>query len=99
MKWKQFLKPSWKKIIIFIIFSIVFLMFSRRNLLPGGELINEAVGFPLPFKLLYTEAPIAGQYVSLMKLLFAAFFVIDVIFWYLISCLIVWIYDRFKKKA
>ena len=26
------------------------------------------------------------------------FFVLEFIFWYLLSCLIVWIYDKFRKK-
>jgi len=27
------------------------------------------------------------------------FLIIDIIFWYLLSCLIIWIYDKRKKKS
>ena len=98
MNLKQFLKPELIKILLFIFLSVFFLSFKRRII--AGELFFSGKGVPL---LIETNLPVEGrmQLVSWknsnLKLLL--FLILDLIFWYLISCLIIWIYDKFKKKA
>jgi len=81
MNWKQFLKPDWRKVVIFIIFLIIFLPF--KSGISIGELYWPAIGLPLP---IYAE-----NYFIYFGLIF------DLIFWYIVSLFIVWVYDKFKK--
>jgi len=61
-KFKQFLKPDWRKIVLTIILMAAkYFYVSKFN----------------------------GIYVYLIT---------DIIIWYFVSCLIIWIYDKIKKK-
>lgn len=88
MNWKEFLKPDWRKIIAFIILGIFLLLIS--NQLGYCEL-----GIPLSFtSCTYYEYPVGG-----IRDQFYVFpFILNLIFWYLLSYLIVWIYDKVKKE-
>jgi hypothetical protein len=88
MNFKQFLKPDWRKIVIFIVLLIVFLPWKSDIIV--GELYWRAWGFPWPI-LAHKE----GLFLTLIY----QGLIIDLIFWYLISCLIIWIYDKLKKKS
>jgi hypothetical protein len=82
MNLKKFLKPDWRKIVIFIVLLIVFLPWKSGIIV--GELYWRAWGFPWPIlahKLIYQGLTL------------------DLIFWYLISCFIIWICDKLKKKV
>ena len=97
MNFKQFFKPDWRKILIFIILLIIFFgIYKYKFPLLAGELPESvpAKGLPLP---IYLRVPIYLNLKSLNHLL-KVFLMIDLIFWYLISCFIVWIYDKVKKK-
>jgi len=78
-------KPDWRKIVIFVILFFVFGLLMRFPLdwyLPagGGVLPSGAIADGVPtFKL------------------FNLF--LDLIIWYLFSGLIIWIYDKIKKKV
>ena len=99
---KEFFKPDWRRITALIfLFLINFCLIETRHpivvLHAGGEehLIGvygrtEYYGIPLPF---YTIAflPGYGLYSELNPLLLA----IDIFLWYLLSCLIVRIYDSY----
>ena len=100
MNVKQFLKPDQGKIVILVIITIVL------SLLPFkfGSVYYNAHGLPLPLYFcmpnglyVYPEAPAPNcgfvdyPYLYLYSL-------IDIVFWYLISCFIIWIYDKLKKK-
>ena len=93
MKIKQFLKPDWRKFLLFAIF-----LFSAFYLLLGS-----APYVPPEYRGLYYYV-VEFFY---MFLAFPIFFVIwsdtliliiEVIYLYLLSCLIVWIYDKYKKE-
>ncbi len=102
MKIKEFLKLETRKKMIFVILFIIanfdffFVLFTT-----GGDVgYFELVGFPLRF---YKSAVCSnfgepygvtcgGGFFSLPYLIF------NIIFWYVVSCLIVWIYDKVKKK-
>jgi len=95
MSSKQFLKPEWKKIAVFIVLLIIFLVIYKYKLpLMRGELPYPfpAKGLPLPIYIKGSEEMEGSE--KLLKV----FLIIDFIFWYLISCLIIWIYDKLTKK-
>ena len=82
---KQFLKPDWRKIAVFVILFII--PFFIEPLWTG---------FPLGFiPILCIEL---GSCVLDYSIINYPFLMTDLIIWYLLSCLIVWIYDKFRKK-
>jgi len=101
MTLKQFLKPDWRKILIFVIFLIILYILSPFTYQPSilfwfnsffqleGEIIYKfqkcvpADIFPICSGFDYSG-------VSIM--------IISFLFWYLLFCLMVWIYDKVKKK-
>ena len=80
--------------IILFIFSSVLSMVLPISLNPIKSL--NVIGFPLGFYAYQTE-PWAGQTPYWQNTLFLSFFLIDSIFWYLISIAIILIYDKYKK--
>jgi len=96
MNWKQFLKPNWRKILIFVI--LIFLSsFFIWNFLPVEWM---GIGFPIPFYEMQWGAPAFGISQQPVETSINSIGLIaDIIFWYLMSCLIVWFYDKFRKKS
>ncbi|OIO45418.1 MAG: hypothetical protein AUJ24_00690 [Parcubacteria group bacterium CG1_02_36_42] len=88
MNLKQFLKPDWRKIAIFIILSILFLSF--RHSISFGELIFSVRGLPLPIE----TSDFSWRYGHPRLILCL---IIDLLFWYFISCLILYVYNKLKK--
>jgi len=99
---KKFLKPDWRKIVLsFLLFVLLFFTLGLRA--RTGACVRDEegiprwcdsiIGFPLEFTLFsdYTPVPVIFS-----------FLFIDIIFWclvsYLLSCLIIWVYDKYKKK-
>jgi ribose/xylose/arabinose/galactoside ABC-type transport system permease subunit len=100
MKIKQFLKPDWRKIVIFALLTLF------SFLITYGTTFLIYRGFPLPYSFKMCEYPIYSLpckncpndltcFGEEFHLLFLSF---DIIVFYLLSCLIVWIYDKVKKK-
>ncbi|OGI12138.1 hypothetical protein A3K64_02280 [Candidatus Micrarchaeota archaeon RBG_16_36_9] len=104
MSWKKFLKPDWRKIIVFI---FLFLISSSYRIDPKG--INDYFyeisieyyfwGLPIPFYSCmfleeYLVSPLTPS--PICNIAFELL-IPNLIFWYLTSCLIVWIYDKFRK--
>jgi len=89
MNWKEFFKPDWRKILIFLVLFILSSLASIKIYLCNMMGIGPCpIGYGFPLEFLY---PIL-DFKNLINLL------IDIIFWYLLSCLIIWIYDKVKKK-
>lgn len=96
MKLKEFLKPNWKKAVIF---SVAFLILSQLKLFCYPTTVTMP-GFPAfePTEItqcfnlegLYSYGP----YVDLI-LAYAEFMIIS----YLVSCFIIWLYNRYFKKV
>lgn len=84
MTFKQFLKPDWRKIAITAIMFIFFVFFLTYSIYSGG------VGFSFGFPIHTSRNP------SILEQIYIS--IIDLVFWYLLSCLIIWIYDKFRKK-
>ena len=94
MTFKQFLKPDWRKIVIF---GVLFLLFSLMSYVISGSFTDVLpfIGFPSIFYR-FGGMTMVGYYRSSEFYLFNLLF--DIIFWYLLPCLIIWIYDKVKKK-
>ena len=97
MDWKKFLKPDWRKILFFIITmgGLNYLWISGNYVLDARILF----GLPLGF---YPKGGFMGHpgYPPPPTVEFSWLnFFIDVIFWYLIACLIYYGYDSFKRRV
>lgn len=95
MNLKQFIKPDWRKIvmllILFILSSFISAYFGTKTLIGFGT--SSKIGFPLIFYIQITPG-IEYKASSNFNILN---FILDIIAWYLLSCLIVWIYDVAKR--
>ena len=98
MTLKQSLKPDWRKIVIFVVLSVIFL-YLFNNAVTIGELYYPVKGFPLPYYYNRSGGMLSSgvlvDYIPNFNLLN---FILDLIFWYLLSCLVIWIYDKFRKR-
>jgi glucan phosphoethanolaminetransferase (alkaline phosphatase superfamily) len=92
MKIKQFLKPDWRKIVVFV---ILFILGIGISILSNSCLgcYNVSIGLPLGF---YEEIfwPHGMEKTNFLMLNF----IIDIVILYFFSCLIIWIYDKFRKR-
>ena len=88
VKWEKFLRPDWKKIVLMILIPyfirVLYVIFSLSK---GTHVI-------------YTSSFIATNNMPLLILVneFLGSILISWIWSYPLSCLIVWIYDKRKKK-
>lgn len=91
---KQFLKPDWRNILLTLIF-MGFSYFFKVNCLPPGRLgVCEKYGFPISYLSMGSgDFFYLPQYSILWWGL-----VVDLIFLYLISCSIIFKWDKFIKK-
>jgi Sec-independent protein secretion pathway component TatC len=98
MKWRELLKPDWRKVIIFILFLIPFsLMFFISN--QGEEnLVDKCMYYTIPLSCPSWQGCMEEHY-FMCSILLMAFFITPLIILYIFSCLIVWIYDKRKKKT
>lgn len=102
MNWKEFFKPTIKKIIFFIILFILTSLIPSRSFIivesfcgyPDGICLDEARGLPISYYQLASGGIGGWNYGGLIY----PFLVIDLIFWYLVSCPIIWIYDKVRKR-
>jgi len=96
MNWKEFLKPDWKKIILTL---GLFVLFSSISLVYGPICFEGCINFGFPY-IFYSKIGVGFsnevQEFTVHTNYYSMF--IDVVIWYLFSCLIFWIYDKFKKK-
>lgn len=109
MNWKEFFRPTKEKIILFIVLIFIGVIIGSGPLMridpdPRPQEFTKFIDsfeptwtvflspIILPFSLMEGYA---GIYPSWMILIF---FIIDVIFWYLISCLIIFAFNKFKDK-
>ena len=95
MNFKQFLKPDWRKIVVFIILLIFIVIIIPIFINSGFGVLYVNAGFPLVFY----EKTIINPSLGTEKTNFLMLnLVIDIIVLYVLSCLIVWLYDKFRKK-
>jgi len=87
MDWKQFLKPDWRKIVLFLVLL---------NFVPMPLVCYYALGG-------CGEMFIVAGFIFFLTVLMTPLIMIVIaipliILSYLLSCLIIWIYDKFKGK-
>jgi len=103
MNLKQFLKPDWRKIVIFVLFFI-FIFSLEFICLPKleykmGRIVEVELYYPCGFLSQIIDYEMYFYVLRGESWLFNYFHLfLDLIISYLISCLIVWIYDKVKKK-
>lgn len=113
MNWKEFLKPQKKKLTLFIIIIVISCIFGFFYMpLIGGFVVYRNV-FLIPFGSqelkcnggcsVPQECPEEMVLCPIRNIIDYLlnephYFVITVIYWYLLSCIIIWIYDKVKKK-
>jgi len=93
VNFKKFLKLDWRKIVItFILLGLSFFYKWHFVLHLGvghpGVLREEYRGLPLPY---WQEWPTTR--------FLCPRFIVDIIFWYFFSCLIIWAYEKIKEKS
>jgi hypothetical protein len=106
MNFKQFLKPDRRKIVIFVIINIILLI----PLISFSCIFCQATA-PVDilmkcgndhYNLPWETSVYCGKPYKLTSILIAIYypsiFIATLIITYLLSCLIVWIYDKVKKK-
>jgi len=109
MNFKKFLKPDWRKIVVFIIVLFLWLILFTSTIVVFPESFPKLSVRPMHI----STGVIVGYPVFLVKLkyvfinnIFYPFYyiwnfsnlLINITVWYLLSCLIIWIYDKVKKK-
>ena len=97
MDWRNFLKPDWRKILFFII------TMGGLNYwwISGNQVCDDRLLFGLPFGFFPKGSIFGENYPSLPipKVEFSWFnFFIDIIFWYLLACIIYYGYDSIKHR-
>jgi hypothetical protein len=111
MNWREFFKPDWRKSGIFLILFVVsplifFLNLSSFSMQERLRMIGYDLGAVIAIKLFYlldyvlnlvfltlTAASNGNGDIMLLGI------ALNIIYWYLISCLIVWIYDKLFRKV
>ena len=92
MNLKQFLKPDWRKIVITIV-SIFYVLLVIVSFITGGMFVDcTEEGFRLHPESCGYKKPL----IEINDL--RVTFIISIVISYILSCLIVWIYDKFRKK-
>jgi hypothetical protein len=94
MKWKEFLRPTIWKVTIFIVLLILTSVFNYATYCPGCT--RAAYGFPLALYELPGCEPVSVGCPG-YRVVYSAL-IVDLIFWYLVSCVILWIFGRTRKK-
>jgi hypothetical protein len=95
MNWKKFLKPDWRKILLTILIGILaFLIFMETGIYckPCASETECVCPYSLPQLLSFPIFIIWAQ--SNDWIIISS----SILYWYILSCLIVWIYDKVKKK-
>lgn len=96
MKWKTFFRPTISKIILFLILmgGLNYLIISTTYILDARILVGLPLGFwPIGSFMMWQGAPtpptVEFSWIN---------FIIDIAFWYLISCVVVALYHEIRKK-
>jgi hypothetical protein len=108
--WKDFLKPTKMKMVIFLNFGIILFLFGAFSLFwlmseienPVYDMIVKRFSIIIFFILIgVVFLAIQGPYAYLENLGFPAIIlalILIIFYWHILSCLIVWIYEKVKKK-
>lgn len=97
MDWKTFFKPTISKIILFLILmgGLNYWIISSIQILDARELVGLPFGF-WPIGSFY--APPAAPTPPIVEFSWINF-IIDIVFWYLISCEVIIRYHKIRQKT
>lgn len=105
MNLKEFLKPDWRKIVITLVFFFCYsyLFFSSLYFTPPLETYREPSELEnILFKLLGFPTFVASIFVKggfgIDQTYMILSFFVTIFYWYLLSCLVVWVCNKVKKK-
>ena len=101
MSWKGFLKLDKRKIVVFVIIIIIKLFLFSFSMLTGVLNIQRGEPGYEEYQRAMTEQKIAWIILTILDwpiLIPVIGLILDVIWLYLLSCLIIWIYNKVKKK-
>jgi hypothetical protein len=109
---KQLFKPDWRKIVIFVIILILsnipFIGYFEEIIEPtvmpyhDYDFVNVFNPILNPIFWLWggkTDTPLAYVSYSGLGNSYYILMILNVVYWYILSCLIVWIYDKYFKKV
>jgi len=103
---KEFLRPDWRKIMTLIIIAIFsFLSVGKERSCYVVDYFDKGYSETIcqyslyPFLWIFSsvEVNIELKILTYFQFLINTYF-IPLIYWYLLSCLIIWAYDKVKKK-
>ena len=105
MNWKEFLKPTLIKVILFLILFIPTSLFLTRSTSKS----TWSVGFPFGIYscIVGDNSPMCSispsyEFMNFNLSNYAGWMLegllLNIIIWYLVSCLIIWIFNKSKKK-
>lgn len=100
MGWKEFIKPNWRKILLLIIILLPALLISYNEsdcMMMGGG-CTHSEGFPFAYHSIHEPAAFPDNPPSPTESSNYFAIVLDIIFWYLIACLLFYIYSKIKGK-
>ena len=108
MKWKEFLRPSYSKIILTVALLVIAFLYVHPTMMGVKSTISTAEvhyrGLPFPYYKCTTEIfpntepfthcdfEVGPNYFPYLNL------VLDILILYFISCLMLWMYGKVKKK-
>lgn len=98
MNWKHFLKPDKRKVVVFVILYVLTSSIPNEKFgIPQVTPILTYFGFPFTQSGgRYKDLPFMSEYST--EYINPLAYIGNTIVWYLISCLIIWIYGKLKKK-
>jgi hypothetical protein len=104
MNWKEFLKPNWEKIVIIISLGISYFVigtFYFSNCLGVSSSLAKFVPpdyckFLSPF-VVFLGLPVIIRAIGLESFQMILSLILLIVYWYFLSCLIIWIYNKAKK--
>jgi hypothetical protein len=98
MSLKEFLKPDWRKIVLTIVLFLIGI-FSAIFTNSFYSIIPTVFLWPIAFLCSHPPAP-EGEFPTYGPCILGGLIglIIDIFYLYLISCLIIWVYNRVKKK-
>ena len=96
MGWKGFIKPDWRRLILFFMTmgGLNYFWISMNDILDARELFGLPLGFyPKGSFMMWpghsTPPTVEFSWVN---------FMVDILFWYLIACIIFYVYDKIKEE-
>jgi uncharacterized membrane protein AbrB (regulator of aidB expression) len=103
MKWKELLKPDWGKILITILITLMFSILvinvfgiNYDNLkIPT---LVDFVGFIIFIVILAWPLSLLPSTMNTQTLFLPLGMFLLILYWYFLSCMIIWIYNKVKKK-